>query len=609
MSFFAPLASSRPHVPAGPLTGAAVPSAAGVRDAPQAAQRVARRVARWIAGGSVLAMVAATPYRLFELDRFFVPKEIVLLLVATIACWAAAGLVGDDASPGDQTRGPGLDRVVDTALALYLAGSAASALLAPSGWLAARALAISGGGATLFWVARVVARRGAAGPILGGLVVAVAVAAATALLQAYGVRSDYFSVNRAPGGTFGNRNFVAHLCAIGLPLAAYAALHARRFLVSLGAVLTMLALGAMLVLSRSRGAWIAGAVAGVPFAIGVVRAGTLARVATAAGTGGGWRLRAGRVALLLVALGVGVAAAIQLPNTLDWRSDSPYLDSVKGVVDYKGGSGHGRLEQWQHSARLLAADPVLGVGPGNWSVRYPLVAPLGDPSLTEDRRTANPWPSSDPVAVGSERGVFGLVTLGVVVVGLLLTAHRAVWGAPSAGEAMNSRRTAGAAERALAGGALGGVLAATLIAGAFDAVLLLAAPTIVVWPALGALAGVATGGVWTGGPPVNTAPRRRRWLQRGGARIGAALLAVGAALAIAHGAAMPLYESGGAAGARLAARLAPGDYRIRVRAATLALGRGDCADALAQAEAAQTVAPTAGAPRRILAACGRRRAR
>ncbi|MDQ6925264.1 MAG: hypothetical protein M3154_03395, partial [Candidatus Eremiobacteraeota bacterium] len=127
---------------------------AGVRDAQQAApraRRVARWIARWIAGGSVLAMVAATPYRLFELDRFFVPKEVVLLLVATIACWAAAGLVGDDASPDDQTRGPGLDRVVDTALALYLAGSTASALLAPSGWLAARALAISGSGATLFW--------------------------------------------------------------------------------------------------------------------------------------------------------------------------------------------------------------------------------------------------------------------------------------------------------------------------------------------------------------------------------------------------------------------------------------------------------------------------
>ncbi len=557
------------------------------------------RVAWWIAAGAVVAMLAAAPYRLFELDRFFVPKEIVLLLTATAACWAAAPLARDDAP-----RGPALDRVVDAALALYLAASAVSALFAPSGWLAARALAITAAGAALFWTARGAARRGAACPILAALVAAVALAAATALLQAYGVHSDYFSVNRAPGGTFGNRNFVAHLCAVGLPLAAYAALRVRRFLLALAAVLTTLALGAMLVLSRSRGAWIAGAVAGVPLAIGLLRAATLARAAravpAAAAVTTAWRPRPGRIALLLVALGAGAAAAIRVPNTLDWRSDSPYLDSVKGVVDYKEGSGHGRLEQWRNSAQLLAGDPVLGVGPGNWSVRYPLVAPAGDPSLTEDHTTANPWPSSDPVAVGSERGVLGLATLGVVAFGLALTAHRAMWGAGWSSEGARGPPT-GAAACALAGGALGGVLAATLVAGAFDAVLLLAAPTVVVWPGLGALSALATEGV-------TPAPRRRLPCATI-ARAGAVVLALGAALAVAHGAAMPLYENGGAAGARTAARLAPGDYRIRLRAATLALGRGDCADARAHAEAAHTLAPRAGAPRRVLVACGRRRTR
>ncbi|GJG85762.1 hypothetical protein tb265_09430 [Gemmatimonadetes bacterium T265] len=570
-----------------------------------AAARDARRVARWIAGGAMVAMLAAAPYRAFELDRFFVPKEIVLLLVAAGACWMTGTLLQDDGSDLGQRRGPALERLVDVALAAYLVGSVASAVLAPSGWLAARALAITGAGAGLFWAARAAAGRGAARPILGALVAAVALAAATALLQAYGVRSDYFSVNRAPGGTFGNRNFVAHLCAIGLPLAAYAALHVRRFVAALGAVLTILALGAMLVLSRSRGAWIAGAVAGVPFAIGLLRAVVLARAQGAAGAPGRWRPRPGRVALLLLALGLGTAAAVSLPNALDWRSDSPYLDSVKGVVDYKGGSGRGRLEQWRNSVRLLAADPVLGVGPGNWSVRYPVVAPAGDPSLTEDRTTANPWPSSDPVAVGSERGVLGLLALGLVAVGLLLTAHRAVWGAAAAD--VQAGRAPDAAARALAGGALGGVLAATLVAGAFDAVLLLAAPTIVVWPALGALSALAAdGGARSAGDG------RRRGLARPAvarpavARAGAGVLALGAALAVGRAAAMPLYEEGGAAGVRLAARLAPGDYRVRLRAATLALGRGDCADARAHAEAAHTLAPTAGAPRRVLAACARR---
>ena len=569
-----------------------------------AASPAARRVARWIAAGAVLTMLAAAPYRLFELDRFFVPKEVVLLLVASAACWAGARLPGNPAASG---RGAALDRVVDGALALYVAASVASAALAPSGWLAARAVAITAAGVALFWTARAAARHGAAAPILSALVLAVAVAAATALLQAYGVRSDYFSVNRAPGGTFGNRNFVAHLCAIGLPLAGYVALRARRFVASLGAVATTLALGAMLVLSRSRGAWLAGAVAGVPFAIGVLRAATLARAAAAVGAGGDWRPRTGRVLLLVVAVGAGAVAAIRLPNALDWRSDSPYLDSVRGVVDYKGGSGHGRLEQWRNSGRLLAEDPVLGVGPGNWSVQYPAVAPAGDASLTEDRTTANPWPSSDVVAVVSERGVLGAVALGVAIIALTLLAHRAVWDPVD----VVPGRPSDAPARAIAGGALGGVIAATVIAGAFDAVLLLAAPTVITWPAFGALSALARTG---GGSAANAAPSRgriARWAASPpGARTGALALLLGAALAGAHLAAMPWYENGGAAGARVAARLAPGDYRIRMRAATVALGRGDCADARVDAAAAHTIAPAAGAPRRVLAGCGaRRRAR
>jgi O-antigen ligase len=100
----------------------------------------------------------------------------------------------------------------------------------------------------------------------------VAVAAGTALLQAYGVRTEYFSVNRAPGGTFGNRNFVAHLCAIGLPVLAYLALRARSAR-GLGAALGVLAAAAAtLVLTRSRAAWLASAAAAVPFALGVARA-------------------------------------------------------------------------------------------------------------------------------------------------------------------------------------------------------------------------------------------------------------------------------------------------------------------------------------------------
>jgi O-antigen ligase len=79
-------------------------------------------------------------------------------------------------------------------------------------------------------------------------------------------------------------------------------------------------------------------------------------------------VRLGR-GLLLAAAAAGAAwAAVRLPNTVDWRSASPYLDSARDLVNYREGSGRGRLTQWTNSARLLAARPLLGVGPGNWSV-------------------------------------------------------------------------------------------------------------------------------------------------------------------------------------------------------------------------------------------------
>ena len=85
--------------------------------------------------------------------------------------------------------------------------------------------------------------------------------ALTGLIQAYGlVTTDLASLVRAPGGTFGNRNFMAHLVAIGLPLLLLLTLTAERrsrgFL--LGAAGLALAVGA-LVLSRSRAAWLGAA--------------------------------------------------------------------------------------------------------------------------------------------------------------------------------------------------------------------------------------------------------------------------------------------------------------------------------------------------------------
>jgi hypothetical protein len=208
--------------------------------------------------------------------------------------------------------------------------------------------------------------------------------------------------------------------------------------------------------------------------------------------------------------------------------------------------------------------------------------------MTRDGTTANPWPSSDWVAALSERGLPAFLALGATVLGLLWWAHRAAW---------HSRD----ADRALVGGIFGATLAATVVVGLFDAVLLLAAPAFIAWTALGALA-VESGLLDEAARPLPwPAPARRlAWVALGLS----ALLAAGRATG--QGLAMALFSTGRPTPMARAGELDPGSYRIRLRQAQLAVQRGRCAEVRIHAAAAAALLPEAPAPRRLLARCGGR---
>ncbi len=561
---------------------------------------------------AVALPLAATTYKLFELDRFFLPKELMLHLAAALCaalCLRRVARVSEQRPvPGMPLHHPPPTAIaelhaerpgatwVDLLLVGYLALSTASALAAPNRWLAARALAITLSGAVLFWSARHLARRGFGDAIVGAAGAVCAIAAATALLQAYGIESELFSLNRAPGGTFGNRNFVAHLAAVGAPLLGYRLLGADRRLTSAGAALGLAATTAALVLSRSRGAYLAAVAATLPFAVGVLRARRAAHSAARAGerSTAPSSTRSSSVRLAVAALAVvgGAAGALLIPNTLNWNSDNPYLESVRGVVDYRSGSGQGRLKQWANSARMVLDHPALGVGTGNWGVRYPRFAPDGDPSMASAGNvTANPWPSSDWVAVLSERGPAAFVALGLVFVALAWWAHVAAWRAREPDEI-------------LAGGVLGATLWAAVVVGAFDAVLLLATPTFVVWLAAGALA-ERCGSATMAGRLAWPAPTLRR-------AFAVALVVLPAAAAVRSGAgigAMALFSTGRPSTIALAGRLDPGNFRVRLRQAELAAARQRRAERCEHALAARRLYPDATAPRRLAAGCVQRGAR
>src|SRR3954451_4621007 len=137
------------------------------------------RAALYILSVSAIAVVlASVPYKAFDLDRYFVPKELVLHL-----CAATAALLC-------LARRHRLSFArVDWLILGFLALSLVSGAFATNWWLAERALAISFSGAAAFWVARLLGRNGLARPLLWSLALGGALAATTALLQAFGVSS------------------------------------------------------------------------------------------------------------------------------------------------------------------------------------------------------------------------------------------------------------------------------------------------------------------------------------------------------------------------------------------------------------------------------------
>lgn len=526
----------------------------------------ARTASLLLAGLAVAALgaaVAAVSHRAFDLDRFFVPKELALHAGALIA---AIALV---ARRGERTWFR-----ADVSLAAWVLLSLWSGMFATSGQHAQRALAITLSGAVVFWAASLLRDYGRSRSVVLLVVAATTLASASSLAQAYGLTLDVFALNRAPGGTLGNRNFIAHVAAMSLPLLIWLAATAKTsFRALLGSGATLVA-AAALVLSRTRAAWLALAV-WLILAIPLVwRSRGVIRTA----------LAPHRAKLLGGALVGGVALALVLPNTLDWRSDSPYLDSVRGVVNYREGSGAGRLKQYQNSLKMVKAHPIVGVGPGNWAAEYPAFAARNDPSLSDATGMAqNPWPSSDWVAAVSERGAIAAAALAAFVLILLTNAWRG-W----SDSVFSSRERMGA----LAGGS---VVLIGAVEGAFDAVTLLAFPTVILWAAAGALipAGRAV--------KVFAAPegRARAYLSVIVALIWMAFAAKNAFKLDA----MRLFSQGTYDSVRAAAGRDPGSYRIQLRAAEIQAARGYCRLAYHNAMRANALFPHAVAAQRLVAQC------
>ena len=502
--------------------------------------------------GVVLCAVIALPVAPTDLDRHQFPKELVLHLAVLIAALVAGR---------DSLRG--LRPAPVMAMMALVLWSAASAVQATNPWLALRATGLTATGATAFLLAHHLARRGAAPRLRGWITVAVIAAIGSALAQAWGVEHPFFAELRAPGGTLGNRNFVAHLAAIALPLGAAHFVGARRRATTLAfAALILLAVMA-LILTRSRAGWLAAAAAGT---VMICLLASLDRAQRD-------QLPRRRLLLLPALLAGGVALAVIPPNTLEWRSDSPYRDTLGNLANYREGSGRGRLLQYQHSLELAWQHPIWGVGPGNWPIHYGDVAPANDPSWARnDVIPLNPWPSSDWIALVSERG--WPAPLFAVALALLIAGP--LW-----------RRRRESVDAALRAAVVLGTSAAVAVAGLFDAVLLLALPL--------AVAAVIIGSASTA-PTDERLPRPIPMLRS----LLLVLVAVALIRSIQQTAAYIVAGRGTSRAAiQRAVRIDPFSYPLQI-----ALGRrGPCRSSREAARAALRLAPTWPAAQRASRRC------
>jgi hypothetical protein len=198
--------------------------------------------------------------------------------------------------------------------------------------------------------------------------------------------------------------------------------------------------------------------------------------------------------------------------------------------------------------------------------------------------TSNPWPSSDWVAFAAERGAPATVLLVVIFVAFLVLA---VW----------HMRVARGPESVLSALVLAGTVIITLVVGAFDAVLLIAPPTLFVWLLLGVYAE----------PVSQSAPRQsmtagvRQWAPV--VVFGLALLAAGRS-ALQMAAMATVTASSRTSALERAAIFDPGSYRIHMRLAEAYLNQGRCDRARSQARDARDLYPMAVTPRELLSQCG-----
>jgi O-antigen ligase len=251
-----------------------------------------------------------------------------------------------------------------------------------------------------------------------GIAVAAALVSLIGLLQHLQLLPFALPIISVPGSTFGNRNMGGEAVAMALPflLAVLAgsrppwraAAHGDSQAQSAGrfwaAACLLLVSLLYLAVTRARGAWIGGA-AGVA-AFLAVRRPAVSR----------------RTLLILFPAAAAVLVAVLLPgrwqarDSLDVKRYEPAARVVMDAVNPESSVVRTRLGLWRRTLALYRAHPLMGVGPGNFSVLFPLYA---EPSAAADGVMSATMvarrPHNELLERLAETGPLGLAALATLV--------------------------------------------------------------------------------------------------------------------------------------------------------------------------------------------------
>lgn len=428
------------------------------------------RIVSWLLRvGIIVCVLAIIPNQATGICLCNAPKELILELIglgsiALLALYCSRIRVD----------------CVDLFLALFLIFSIVSGgFAAPDRWEALRAVGISVAGIAIFWSSRVIAKSGRGQQLLDVAALAVVLVAATVILDALGF-SYGLSVTR-PAGTLGDRNSAAHFLALGMPLLFLQSFETRSARRESLALFSLAILGAALLLTRSRAAWLA------------VISGTLLFAILLGLTPRRFHLSLtmARVMRATAALAAGLILGLCIPTQLHWKAMHPYMESFENLAESNSGSGRVRLNQYHDSLLMLIGHKTLGVGPGNWKILYKARAS----GLTKNNSQASThayqapaertiWYlpnrlNSDWIAFMVERGLPAVIFL------LAALATLAVWSVKSWSRLNVTAPGSDPSPRLVS---LLILVAIIVIVGSFDAVLQLPAPTYLAFLMLGALA-------------------------------------------------------------------------------------------------------------------------